>query len=386
MRVLPPDKRKRNFDEVALGFTDEQARREASRCLECGCLDYYRCKLVSYANKYDADFSRFAGEKSPAKKDEEHKYILRDSGKCILCGLCVRVCSQVMDIGAIGLAGRGFTTVVSPEFYKSLGDSQCISCGQCVSLCPTGALVEKVPLKKDVPLREKCTATYCTGCAAACAINVFTAGNTVTRCEPANGDVICTYGKFGLVERCNADRLKVCRADGKAVSLERAAEVTADRISRFSPAEIAVTVCESMTDAELQKAARLSKKLGCALINLGNLERGIDKDNYKKFEKVFGDRFSVGINREKAVSFGAVDSRAVDFSKIKAVISFGGTVPEGSFEFSAVQSADEKGNVSLPLALSVECSGTLGNVTVIPALLPPYGNEDIIDIITEKLS
>lgn len=296
------------------------------------------------------------------------------------------MCSQVMDIGAIGLAGRGFATVVSPEFYKSLGDSQCISCGQCVSLCPTGALVEKVPLKKDVPLREKCTATYCTGCAAACAINVFTAGNTVTRCEPANGDVICTYGKFGLVERCNADRLKVCRADGKAVSLERAAEVTADRISRFSPAEIAVTVCESMTDAELQKAARLSKKLGCALINLGNLERGIDKDNYKKFEKVFGDKFYVGINREKAVSFGAVDSRAVDFSKIKAVISFGGTVPEGSFEFSAVQSADEKGNVSLPLALSVECSGTLGNVTVTPALLPPYGNEDIIDKITEKLS
>ena len=68
MRVLPPDKRKRNFDEVTLGFTDEQARREASRCLECGCLDYYRCKLVSYANKYDADFSRFVGEKSPAKK------------------------------------------------------------------------------------------------------------------------------------------------------------------------------------------------------------------------------------------------------------------------------------------------------------------------------
>lgn len=225
------------------------------------------------------------------------------------------MCSQVMDIGAIGLAGRGFTTVVSPEFYKSLGDSQCISCGQCVSLCPTGALVEKVPLKKDVPLREKCTATYCTGCAAACAINVFTAGNTVTRCEPANGDVICTYGKFALVERCNADRLKVCRADGKTVSLERAAEITANRISRFSPTEIAVTVCESMTDAELQKAARLSKKLGCALINLGNLERGIDKDNYKKFEKVFGDRFSVGINREKAVSFGAVDPRAVDFQK-----------------------------------------------------------------------
>ena len=30
--------------------------------------------------------------------------------------------------------------------------------------------------------------------------------------------------------------------------------------------------------------------------------------------------------------------------------------------------------------------GSLINVTVTPALLPPYGNEDIIDEITEKLS
>lgn len=98
MRVLPAEERKHSFDEVALGLTDEQARREASRCLECGCLDYYRCKLINYANKYNAEFEHFAGQKSPAKKDTGHKYILRDSGKCILCGLCVRVCSQVMGV------------------------------------------------------------------------------------------------------------------------------------------------------------------------------------------------------------------------------------------------------------------------------------------------
>lgn len=68
MRVLPAEERKHSFDEVALGLTDEQARREASRCLECGCLDYYRCKLINYANKYNAEFERFAGQKSPAKK------------------------------------------------------------------------------------------------------------------------------------------------------------------------------------------------------------------------------------------------------------------------------------------------------------------------------
>lgn len=385
MRVLPAEKRKHSFDEVALGFTDEQARREASRCLECGCLDYYRCKLISYANKYNADFERFAGQKSPAKKDTGHKYILRDSGKCILCGLCVRVCSQVMGIGAIGLAGRGFTTVVSPEFYKSLGDSQCISCGQCVSLCPTGALVEKVPFKKDVPLREICTATHCTGCAAVCTINIFTAGNSVTRCEPTNGDIICIYGKFGLVGLCNKKRLRVCKANGEAISLERAAEITTEEISRFSPAEIAVTVCENMTDAELEKAAALSKKLGCILIDLGNTDRSISTEDCKKFEKSFGEKFRLGANREKTASLGAIDSSNADFFKIKAVISLGGMIPEGKFNFSVIQSTEEEGNVSLPLALSPECDGAIGEIKITSALKPTYGNGEIIDSIIAKI-
>lgn len=385
MRVLPAEERKHSFDEVALGLTDEQARREASRCLECGCLDYYRCKLINYANKYNADFERFAGQKSPAKKDTGHKYILRDSGKCILCGLCVRVCSQVMGVGAIGLAGRGFTTVVSPEFYKSLGDSQCISCGQCVSLCPTGALVEKVPFKKNVPLREICTATHCTGCAAKCAINVFLSGNSITRCEPENVDIICTYGKFGLSKLANADRLKVCKSGGESISLERAAAVISKKAAHFFPSEIAVTVCESMTDNELEKAAELSKKLGCALVDMGNIDRDISADDCARFEKIFGTDFYIGANREKAASLGAVDSTAIDFSKIKAVISLGGKTPEGNFDFAAVQSANETGDVSLSLALSVECEGTLGKTEISPALNPTYSNEEIIEAITAKI-
>lgn len=385
MRVLPAEERKHSFDEVALGLTDEQARREASRCLECGCLDYYRCKLINYANKYNAEFERFAGQKSPAKKDTGHKYILRDSGKCILCGLCVRVCSQVMGVGAIGLAGRGFTTVVSPEFYKSLGDSQCISCGQCVSLCPTGALVEKVPFKKNVPLREICTATHCTGCAAKCAINVFSSGSSITRCEPANGNIICTYGKFGLSKLANVGRLKVCKSGEETISLERAAEIISEKTACFSPAEIAVTVCENMTDNELEKAAELSQKLGCALVDMGNIDRDISADNCERFEKIFGTDFYIGANREKTVSLGAVDSDAIDFSKIKAVISFGGKTSEGNFDFAAVQSAKETGDVSLPFALSVECVGTIGEADISPALNPTYSNEEIIDAITAKI-
>ena len=63
---------------------------------------------------------------------------------------------------------------------------------------------------------------------------------------------------------------------------------------------------------------------------------------------------------------------AIDFSKIKAVISFGGKTSEGNFDFAAVQSAKETGDVSLPFALSVECVGTIGEADISPALNPTY--------------
>ena len=60
---LSPEERKDNFSEVIPdGFTEEQAVAEASRCLECGCHDYFECKLIDFANQYDVHPERFAGE------------------------------------------------------------------------------------------------------------------------------------------------------------------------------------------------------------------------------------------------------------------------------------------------------------------------------------
>ena len=150
---------------------------------------------------------------------------MRDSGKCILCGLCVRVCSQVMGVGAIGLAGRGFTTVVSPEFYKSLGDSQCISCGQCVSLCPTGALVEKVPFQKDVPLREICTATHCTGCAAEVRDKCFFERQFDNAVRAGKQKYHLHIRQVRRTKLANVEQAEGLPIRRKTISLERAAEI-----------------------------------------------------------------------------------------------------------------------------------------------------------------
>lgn len=159
-KVLPADVRNKNFDEVSLGFTEEEAKKEANRCLECGCREYYKCKLLNVAQRYDIEPERFKGEMPQKYTHDENAFIERNTSKCILCGLCVRSCREVMDLSSIGLMGRGFKTDVSPAFSLPLDQTNCNNCGLCVQLCPTGSLTEKFNLEKQVPLDEKYTEEF----------------------------------------------------------------------------------------------------------------------------------------------------------------------------------------------------------------------------------
>ena len=130
----------KDFNEMNLGFTEEQARAEASRCLECGCHDYYDCSLIKHANRYEIHPERFEGAKRLTDSEKKLVVIERNQGKCILCGLCVRVCDEVAHQGLLGLVGRGFGTEVKPEFRDSAKILICKDCHKCADACPTGAL------------------------------------------------------------------------------------------------------------------------------------------------------------------------------------------------------------------------------------------------------
>jgi len=57
---------------------------------------------------------------------------------CILCGLCVRYCTEVKRENAIGFIGRGTEREV--VFFPEIARKECPNCKECYSICPTGAL------------------------------------------------------------------------------------------------------------------------------------------------------------------------------------------------------------------------------------------------------
>jgi NADH dehydrogenase/NADH:ubiquinone oxidoreductase subunit G len=66
------------------------------------------------------------------------RFIMPEAESCVLCGLCVRACEQIVGVRAISLIYRGMSKKVSTPF--EVLSSTCISCGTCVLICPTGRL------------------------------------------------------------------------------------------------------------------------------------------------------------------------------------------------------------------------------------------------------
>ena len=171
MPMLPYEDRKRNFRIIEMGYMQEQAEREAGRCLQCACPAAGQCDLQKYSIEHGLADNRFHdGEPTDYHDydmDLSHSFILRDPNKCINCTQCVRVCHDVIGPDCYGMFGKGFDTIVSTPFNVSLHDTDCVSCGACVQVCPTGSLMmAERYLKRYAFALDRCI--FCGDCVEVC--------------------------------------------------------------------------------------------------------------------------------------------------------------------------------------------------------------------------
>lgn len=283
MGHLPAEARKDNFNEVNYGFTEEQAVNEAKRCLECGCHDYFECKLIKRANEMDVKPEKYEGENHNRTVDNSHPFIDRNPDKCILCGLCVRVCDEVMGRTALGLVDRGFDSIVKPALDMPLKETDCISCGQCINLCPTGALGEKLTAAKRVPLKEESTETTCAFCSVGCKTSLKTTGGSIVKSRPddANGGTLCVRGRFGF-ETLTGDRITkpMVRKNGvlTEVCFKEAAMFAAKKLQStvIRGGKAAAAVGDKLTNEEIYLIDKYSREaLGRPAVSFSSDESGL---------------------------------------------------------------------------------------------------------------
>lgn len=115
-------------------------------CLYCD--NNQNCELRELASELNIRERKLNGQKKEKHIDSSSQAILKDDSKCILCGRCIRICDEILNVNALDYSGRGHETKVDTCMSKGLNFSTCISCGQCIMACPTGALSEMSSLER----------------------------------------------------------------------------------------------------------------------------------------------------------------------------------------------------------------------------------------------
>jgi heterodisulfide reductase subunit A len=131
-----------DIDVKTISLEVTELRKMILELLLAKCPDIEIIKTL--AKSYDIDKPRFKLEKQT----------------CILCGLCVRVCKEIIGASALSLVGHGIDAKIDTPFH--LSSEVCIGCGACATVCPTGAIqlqytrdkVEIQPFNTVVKLRQ----------------------------------------------------------------------------------------------------------------------------------------------------------------------------------------------------------------------------------------
>jgi predicted molibdopterin-dependent oxidoreductase YjgC len=235
------------------------------------------CELQDLAYEYEVKETRFPGEAHHYEPLVDNPLIERDYDKCILCGRCIRICREVQGIGVYDFINRGFDSIPSVPFHKSMTETSCEFCGQCVSTCPTGAIIAIPSKGKRRSWDMDRVRTTCPYCGCGCQLDLYVRDGEIVEVSspvmegPGEGN-LCVKGRFGYTFVNHPDRLTtpLIKRGGEFVEAtwEEALGVVADRLKDAVPDSVAFLSSARCTNEENY----LFQKLSRAVVGTNNID------------------------------------------------------------------------------------------------------------------
>jgi predicted molibdopterin-dependent oxidoreductase YjgC len=171
------------------------------------------CELQDLVYDYGLEWPEHGGKRHTYEIDSDpNPFIFVDRNKCIVCGRCVRACSEIQNRDVWNFARRGFETELVAGAGQLMLDARCESCGQCVAYCPVGALHDKMSLGLGRPNQITKVRTTCSYCGVGCTFDLNVRDGKVVRVTsaedaPVNGLSLCVKGRYGYDYIDHPDRL-----------------------------------------------------------------------------------------------------------------------------------------------------------------------------------
>jgi len=171
------------------------------------------CELQDLVYDYGIEWPQHTGTRHSYEIDADpNPFVFIDHNKCVLCGRCVRACSEIQNRDVWNFAQRGFKTKLVAGADQFMLDARCESCGQCVAYCPVGALHDKMSLGLGRPNQVAKVRTTCSYCGVGCTFDLNVRDGKIVRVtssqdSPVNGLSLCVKGRYGYDYVHHADRL-----------------------------------------------------------------------------------------------------------------------------------------------------------------------------------
>ena len=242
LKAMDPELRNRSYVEYEIPYSRAEAVAESTRCLQCTCEAIGFCDLRRLGIEYGTTLStlepafhqgagyrsvsenRFTGINHDYIRDDSHAFILREPSRCIDCGRCAQVCSEVVGAACYDFMRIGFDTLVTTPLDMSLNDTPCVSCGRCAETCPTGALMPKPRVLQKYEVDES-RCILCGICVDACPYDALRDGADFELAHASRQEPTIDLMALAAIDRetemtyirRERDWLERARADGRIV-------------------------------------------------------------------------------------------------------------------------------------------------------------------------